>query len=45
VIKTALAAIGLYVSALWVLGVLDIGHFRMYYGKDPHGCAKMEVRP
>lgn len=40
--KNIFAVLGVFVLAMAVLGAFDVGHFRMYYGHDKHGCAKME---
>jgi hypothetical protein len=42
--KDVLATIGACFIILLILGALNIGHFRMYYGADTHGCAKMEEK-
>lgn len=42
--KTAFAAVGLFVVLMAVASQLHIGHFRLYYGNNPHGCADMESK-
>lgn len=43
-IKDFLMLIGAFVIALGILGAFDAGHFRLYFGDDPHGCTAMENR-
>lgn len=42
--KDFFAVVGIFVSLLALLGALHVGHFRLYYGPDLHGCEKMEAQ-
>jgi hypothetical protein len=43
-VRDLLAAIGVIVVFLSIMGALGIGEFRLYYGDDPHGCTKIETK-
>lgn len=44
--KTVFAVIGFFVSVLWILGVMHIGHFALIYSPDQieFSHAKCEAR-